>query len=500
MAAVVFGCITFNLPRFFEYRIITVKTETFDNATNTTSITEYLSEDRTQFGENKIYKNVYKVYLTTFFQILIPIILLISFTIRIVVTLHQNKRRIAKSSGNTARKRENPSTAKTSDVRGEETPATTPQVRRRNEGAKSRHRSSQEITMLLITVVVVAIVCQSPLCVFHFVRYSGKQCGGIVYYLNTISKLLVNVNSSINFVLYCLMSRKFRKLLVIALQCKPLQRRNNATGITFDGISNFFTGGGRSTVIPNSKSNAVNAPNKEVNSEKAKIQAGKKNYYKKRWLKRPQIQKGLSRNCSNLSGDNEPSRVHFTDSYPMESNENSIDQSESSASSDVKDAIPSSKPDGIFSIQPGKSFDVRVEVTAPYLEDKQNASKNNNNTPIHTTVQHPTETTKPRIKLSPKADYSRYLVKYDNSGNLCPISDVAVENESMSTKSCDQSKQQSADDVLSAEKSQDSSVLNDVTLQDFHSSVCSMKSGGKMIDSCHDDVKDILLTVKETKC
>ena len=82
---------------------------------------------------------------------------------------------------------------------------------------------SREVTFVLVTVVLVAIVCQSPLAVFHCVRYvqARYSCGHVVFYLETAAKLLVNINSCVNFVIYCLLSSKFRRRLVEAVTCQP---------------------------------------------------------------------------------------------------------------------------------------------------------------------------------------------------------------------------------------------------------------------------------------
>jgi len=96
-----------------------------------------------------------------------------------------------------------------------------------------RAAPSREVTFLLITVVLVAVFCQTPLAVFHFVRYAYEyHCGDTVFYLESSSKFLVNLNSCINFVLYCLLSPKFRRMLSDLLTCRKngLGRRGAGVG------------------------------------------------------------------------------------------------------------------------------------------------------------------------------------------------------------------------------------------------------------------------------
>lgn len=99
----------------------------------------------------------------------------------------------------------------------------------RSVGGRGAH-VSREVTFVLVTVVIVAIVCQSPLAVFHCVRYvvARYSCGHVIFYLETAAKLLVNINSCINFVIYCLLSPKFRCRLLEAVTCRP--SKNTAPG------------------------------------------------------------------------------------------------------------------------------------------------------------------------------------------------------------------------------------------------------------------------------
>ena len=98
-----------------------------------------------------------------------------------------------------------------------------PSLKSKDSKSQSKSRSgSSEVTFVLVMVVVItAILCQSSLAAFHFVRHSQRyQCGDIVFYLDNISKLLVNVNSCVNFVIYCVLSPKFRTLLLTVITCE----------------------------------------------------------------------------------------------------------------------------------------------------------------------------------------------------------------------------------------------------------------------------------------
>ena len=159
-----------------------------------------IQEQRTQFGSTDSYKTVYKSWLTVTFLLFIPITLLVVLTACTLYVLKKSSTRIK---------------AATYD---------------KNSKKSDRAKAQLEITFVLITVVIVTIICQTPLGVFHFVRYSqGIKCGTLVFYLDNISKMLVNVNSSINFLLYYVASRKFRKLLLSVMKCVPVERLNVST-------------------------------------------------------------------------------------------------------------------------------------------------------------------------------------------------------------------------------------------------------------------------------
>ena len=212
---VIVTVVAFNVPRIFEYAVVEVEgtrendfavnqTETLSDTNNATTYVNdsdsnnlttyivsdsnntftYLREIRTHFGERYSYKVVYKAYLVNIVLIMLPLFTLILLTARILRAIHVRKK-------------------KSKDIKN-----------------STMARASSEITFLLVLVVVVAIVCQTPLATFHFVRYTQQYgCGDFIFYLDNISKLLVTINSSVNFTIYCLFSAKFRRLLFATITC-----------------------------------------------------------------------------------------------------------------------------------------------------------------------------------------------------------------------------------------------------------------------------------------
>ena len=219
IVCVIITVVAFNVPRIFEYAVVEMEstpendfsinqTEALSDKDNATTYVDennsdavsnnittyivsdnnitytYLKEIRTHFGNRYSYKVVYKAYLVNIVLVMLPLLTLILLTARILRALNVRKK-------------------KSKDIKN-----------------STMARASSEITFLLVLVVVVAIVCQTPLAIFHFVRYTQQYgCGDFIFYLDNISKLLVTINSSVNFTIYCLFSAKFRKLLFATITC-----------------------------------------------------------------------------------------------------------------------------------------------------------------------------------------------------------------------------------------------------------------------------------------
>ena len=92
--------------------------------------------------------------------------------------------------------------------------------RRTDMGVNNR----DNVTLMIVTVVVVFIVCQLPLHLYRLMqilRYNNffqifHTPLLITFY---IGQLFVCVNSSINFLIYCLLGQKFRLILVQMMSC-----------------------------------------------------------------------------------------------------------------------------------------------------------------------------------------------------------------------------------------------------------------------------------------
>jgi len=79
--------------------------------------------------------------------------------------------------------------------------------------------SSQDnnVTLVLVIVVLVFTVCQTPALatqlMWSLLADTARDCGGLQYYFGRISNLLVVVNSAANFPVYLCFNTRFRLVL-----------------------------------------------------------------------------------------------------------------------------------------------------------------------------------------------------------------------------------------------------------------------------------------------
>ncbi|KAI0236483.1 FMRFamide receptor [Lamellibrachia satsuma] len=168
--------VLYNLPRFFEYEFASVKDA---NTANLTTHGVVLSS----LGVNRTYQIIYTNILYCLVFFLGPFVALVFLNSELIAALRETKRKRMK-------------------VLNMES---------------SSSRSEDDITLMLIVVVVVFVVCQTPASttqvLLSFLSDNLRGCPSTFFYYERISDLLVVVNSSINFIIYCFCSRRFRQIL-----------------------------------------------------------------------------------------------------------------------------------------------------------------------------------------------------------------------------------------------------------------------------------------------
>ena len=190
-------CIAYNIPNFFEVTAY----QQFDRCQGI-----YLTKkNETGFYHNRIYQLFYKCILQLLLRYLLPLSVLIVLNCKLFAALRRSWRK------------------------------------RHQMKIKSKPRKSENITLMLITVVIVFVICQTPNLTLvivetlqayipsfhqHYRRYMAQKWWYYIFACN----LLLTINSSVNFLIYCLMGKRFRMILMSMMCVAPEQRKSAISG------------------------------------------------------------------------------------------------------------------------------------------------------------------------------------------------------------------------------------------------------------------------------
>ena len=172
MALVIFLCIVYNIPRFTEAKLITVT-----NELNQTEIRPvYIG-----LGQSQLYLIIYNNAMYMIFLLILPLILLTILNVRLIRALNALRQK-------------------------------------RQQMQSARQQQDNNVTFVLIIVVLVFTICQAPALVnqilWNVLSDEARLCGHFQYYYQRISNTLVVFNSSVNFLIYFLFNTRFRQVLV----------------------------------------------------------------------------------------------------------------------------------------------------------------------------------------------------------------------------------------------------------------------------------------------
>ena len=193
------AAILYNIPRFFEYRRLDVFCPTGDGGSRFAASMHLF----TAVGEDRIFRVVYDNVL--YFVVMLggPLLILAFLNAKLIAALKKRSR-------------------KRREMGGVATTMT----------GHNQQQQQQDLTVMLVAVVFVFIVCQTPTFVdriiWAFVDKHQRHCGRWHYYYTAVGDLMVILNSSVNFIVYVLASRKFRSNLFAVLRegrCPCTSRR-----------------------------------------------------------------------------------------------------------------------------------------------------------------------------------------------------------------------------------------------------------------------------------
>ena len=204
LAALVIFCVLFNIPHYMKVDIITLKNGEIR------MVDSWLVTDPIF---NLWYSLAY--YLVSF---IFPFALLIFFTTAATLQFRKSKMKV-KIKPNLTRQCMTLTTisSQSSAVSG------TTKVHRASENHPIQIQSSKQenITLSLIVVDIVFLICQPIHPIRSFTEYflppDKKECGTPYSYFESLTATGIFVNSSINFVIFCLCSKGFRRKVFQAI-------------------------------------------------------------------------------------------------------------------------------------------------------------------------------------------------------------------------------------------------------------------------------------------
>jgi hypothetical protein len=202
-----------------------------------------LSIQPSALSAHPMYRLIYTNVLYFIVMFFIPLVSLTFLNQRLIVALRQTqKKRQSLLRGSTSG----------AGVSGRNTSRSTSSNAAGKDGdpGGSSSRSEEDITFMLIVVVMVFVLTQAPAAVTQAFESRldemSKGCPSPYFYYVRISDLLVVANSSLNFVIYCLCSRRFRQILMTVVcrcSCMPTTASH---GYDLGGKS-VVNGGGKRT-------------------------------------------------------------------------------------------------------------------------------------------------------------------------------------------------------------------------------------------------------------
>lgn len=178
----------FNLNRWFDYKIVSRP----NNTTNTTD----LSYDFTDFGKDRVYRQVYFLWLYLLIMFFIPLSSLAVLNTFLIFAVKRSQQQ--RKDMNVRQSREN------------------------------------NVTIMLVSVVMVFMICQLPALIYN-VAFAVNGFVVHVYgwqILSTIRNFMVTFNSAINFILYCAFGQKFRRTFIRTF-CRCIPRGEDFNSLTY---------------------------------------------------------------------------------------------------------------------------------------------------------------------------------------------------------------------------------------------------------------------------
>ena len=179
--------IIYNAPRYFEVRVE-------QRTAPATNETIYVL-NRTTLGASKLYSDVYFHGLYYVFSFVLPLLLLLALNAKLTIAYRALQRK-----------------------------------RHRMTSVRRRESHDGSITLVMIVIVVVFMLCNAPARVVQILwGYSMQRCMTFKFFLTEVCSVLEVLNSSTNFIVYCVCRRQFRTILQARICPKTPSTRSRQT-------------------------------------------------------------------------------------------------------------------------------------------------------------------------------------------------------------------------------------------------------------------------------
>ena len=162
------------LPNFWENRVVTL----YDPITNSTL--SYM--EVTDFSTNEHYITLYPWIIDVFLTSMIPCLLLIILNVKLIWEVKKSTQYLQRNL-----------------------------VIRANGTSSVAQKEDLQITIMLISVIMVFFICQAPYVIYTAIvsinKFAAHSSGFMVF--RYVTMLLLTLKSAVNFILYCWFSEKF---------------------------------------------------------------------------------------------------------------------------------------------------------------------------------------------------------------------------------------------------------------------------------------------------
>lgn len=169
VVAVVVFSIAYNVPRYFETRILATRDKN-------DFLKYYL--DHTELGANWLYNFLYQDSLYYVFSFVLPLLLLSLFNVQLIISYQSFRRK---------------------------------RLALRVRAGSSEDNTEQNVTLIMITVILVFMLCNAPAKMVQILlTYRVQRCMTGEFFLREVSIVLEVLSSSVNFIIYCVRLKRFQ--------------------------------------------------------------------------------------------------------------------------------------------------------------------------------------------------------------------------------------------------------------------------------------------------